>query len=168
VLLVAAGIAIAVLSGGSSANKTAAGSSATTTQAGTSHKGGKSTKAHAKAPAPTSNPAETTVAVLNGTTTTGLAHRVASDLQRGGYSQATALSGTPQGANSVTVVEYASGHQSDAQAVAHSLSVTQVQPIESAVAALAGSASVVVVVGADRATGAGAGEESSGATTAVP
>ncbi len=50
------------------------------------------------------------------------------------------------------MVEYASGHQADAEGVARSLSVTQVQPMESAVAALAGSAKVVVIVGADKAT----------------
>jgi hypothetical protein len=89
--------------------------------------------------------------VLNGTETTGLAHRVSSALQQRGYSQATALSGRPPGTNQVTVVQYASGHQSDAQGVARSLSVSQVQPMEAAVSSLSGTAKVVVIVGADQA-----------------
>ena len=48
-------------------------------------------------------------------------------------------------------MEYASGHQGDAEAVARLLSVHSVQPIEAAVAPLAGSAAVVVIVGADKA-----------------
>jgi len=39
----------------------------------------------------------------------------------------------------------------EAEGVAHSLDVSQVQPLEPAVATLAGSASVVVIVGADKA-----------------
>ena len=53
--------------------------------------------------------------------------------------------------NSRTVVQYSSGHQAEAEGVAHSLDVSQVQPLEPAVATLAGSASVVVIVGADKA-----------------
>jgi hypothetical protein len=96
-------------------------------------------------------PAETSVVILNGTLTTGLAHRISAELQQTGYSQASALSGRPPGANEVTVVQYAPGHQADANGVAKSLSVSHVQPIEQAVATLAGPAKVVVVVGADRA-----------------
>lgn len=91
------------------------------------------------------------VVVLNGTTTTGLAHHVSEELQQHGYTKAAAQTGQPPGANQVTVVEYASGHQGDAQRVARSLGVTQAQPIESTVASMAGSASVVVIVGLDKA-----------------
>jgi hypothetical protein len=111
-------------------------------------------------------PAETVVDVLNGTSTTGLAHRVASDLQKGGYSQATALAGRPTGANQATVVQYASGHQADAQGVARSISVSRVQPLEGSVAAIAPAASVVVIVGTDRASSGG--EETPAGATAVP
>ena len=45
-----------------------------------------------------------------------------------------------------------SGHQTDAESVAHTLGVTQVQPLEASAAALAGSAKVVVIVGHDKAT----------------
>jgi len=97
-------------------------------------------------------PAETSVVVLNGTETTGLASRVSSQLQQSGYSQAAAKFGRPPGANEVTVVEYATGHQPDAAQVARSLSVSHVEPMEQGVSALAGSAKVAVVVGADKAT----------------
>ncbi len=97
-------------------------------------------------------PAETSVVVLNGTETTGLASRVSSQLQQSGYSQAAAKFGRPPGANEVTVVEYATGHQPDASQVARSLSVSLVEPMEQGVSALAGSAKVAVVVGADKAT----------------
>lgn len=97
------------------------------------------------------NPAETNVVVLNGTTTTGLAHRVSEELSGHGFSRAKALDGRPPGANQVTVVEYANGHKADAQSVARSLGVSQAQPIEGTVASLAGSASVVVIVGLDKA-----------------
>jgi hypothetical protein len=92
------------------------------------------------------------VAVLNATETNGLAHRVSNQLQRSGYSRATPLGGRPPGADQLTVVEYATGHKSDAEAVAHSLGVSHTAPLESGVASLAGSASVVVVVGLDKAT----------------
>ena len=108
--------------------------------------------------------------VLNGTETPHLAHKVSETLHQSGYTQATALNGRPPGANQFTVVEYASGHRSEAQGVARSLSVARVQPLESSTAALAGSATVVVVVGVDEASSAaaGGGESSGTATTAVP
>lgn len=114
----------------------------------------KSSTAHPKTSSqstatPPANAAETTVAVLNGTETTGLAHRVSTALQRRGYSQANALNGRPPGVGQETVVEYASGHQAEAEGVARSLSVKQVQPLEAGVAGLAGSAQVVVIVGAN-------------------
>jgi hypothetical protein len=142
-------LAIAVLGGSSGGNpKTTSLSTATRTTK-------KSSSAHAKkssqtsTAAPPANAAETTVAVLNGTETTGLAHHVASALQQHGYSQANALGGRPPGSGQETVVEYAGGHQSEAEGVARELSVKQAQPMEAAVAALAGSAQVVVIVGAN-------------------
>jgi hypothetical protein len=168
-LILAAAVVIAKSVGGSSGAKNAATSSATT-PAGShaTHHAKPHSKPSANAPAPTTNPAETVVDVLNATNTTGLAHRVAGDLQRSGYSQATALAGRPSGTNQVTVAQYASGHQGDAQAVAHSISATRVQPLEGSVAAIAPAASVVVIVGADRASGAGGEESSGGGATAVP
>jgi LytR cell envelope-related transcriptional attenuator len=139
--------------GGSSSGKRA---TTTSTAAAKSH----ARKAHAKSSnaqssskpaAAAASPAETSVAVLNGTETSGLAHRVAEQLHQGGYSQAAALNGRPPGANQVTVVEYASGHRADAAGVSSALGVGQAQPIEATVSSLAGSATVVVIVGLDKA-----------------
>jgi hypothetical protein len=94
------------------------------------------------------------VAVLNGTETTGLAHAISASLRQNGYTQATALNGRPPGANQVTVVQYTQGHKADAEGVAHSLAVSTVQPMESSTASLAGSASVAVIVGLDKAADA--------------
>ncbi len=98
------------------------------------------------------NPAELAVMVLNGTETNGLAHHLASALQQSGYARAEASSTVPPGgAHANTVVQYTSGHRADGQSVARALKVTDVQPIEGAISALAGSAVVVVVAGADQA-----------------
>ena len=91
------------------------------------------------------------MAVLNGTQTTGLAHDVSGTLRQSGYTQAIALNGQPPGENRVTVVEYTHGHRADAEGVARTLSVTDVKLMESATASLSGSATVVVVVGLDKA-----------------
>jgi LytR cell envelope-related transcriptional attenuator len=149
-VVIALAVVLLTKGGGSSPPKTVGSTSVTSpstvTTAGKPH--------HKKAAKPgvkAAPPAETTVSVLNGTETTGLAHRISSSLQQSGYSQATALTGRPPGANEATVVEYASGHQADAEGVARTLSVSHLQPEEQAVAVLAGSASVVVIVGADKA-----------------
>jgi hypothetical protein len=122
--------------------------------------------------APVVNPAEAQIAVLNGTGTPNLAHRLSASLQQSGYSQATPLSGTPTGSHQTTVVEYTSGHRTEAEQVARALGVTRVQAIETAVSPLAGSSTVVVIAGLDKAgaggeaSSSGAGEASSGG--AVP
>jgi len=153
VLVVAAAVIVAVTSlGGSTKGRAGTAAAKTTAQrtpARATH------RAHKAAPkpapkAPAASPAETNVAVLNATEAEGLAHRTASALQQNGYSQATALNGKPPGSGQVSVVEYASGHQAEAEAVARSASITHVLPIEAAVTALAGSANVVVIIGADK------------------
>jgi len=157
VAVVAVVVAVAVVAlGGSSGNdsnnspvtvSTIATSGKKTTTAKTAHK-----TAAPKHSSSTLAPAETVVTVLNSTEITGLAHRVAIALQQSGYSQAGALTGRPPGSGQVSSVQYASGHQAEAEAVAHSLSIAQVQPLESTVAALANSAAVVVIVGEDEST----------------
>ncbi len=147
--MVIAAVLVLTSGGGSSGHKAAPSAANTPTQVHVTR------VKHKPKPAskPTAlNPAETTVTVLNGTETTGLAHRISSQLQQTGYSQAAALDGRPPGTNDSTVVQYASGHQAEAEGVARSLSVSEVKLIESSVAALGGSANVVVVVGADKAT----------------
>jgi hypothetical protein len=76
---------------------------------------------------------------------------VSGALQQIGYSQAAALAGRPPGSGQTTVVQYTAGHQSDAESVARVLSVSKAKPIEPGVSSLAGTAGVVVIVGADKA-----------------
>jgi len=110
--------------------------------------------------------------VLNGTSAEGLAHRLAASLQQSGYSQASALNGTPPGSHQTSVVEYTSGHHAEATQVAKALSVSQVQPMEASVSPLAGGSTVVVIAGLDKAgpsgeaSSSGAGEASSGSEAA--
>ena len=144
-VLVAAVVLILSNSGGgsstaSSAHRTAGGAS------GAAH-----ARTHATHGSTAAGAGAVNVAVLNGTGTAGLAHRVAGELRQSGYSQATPMGGSPPGSNQVTVVEYASGHQGDAEGVARSLGVGQAQPMEASVASLSGSATVVVIVGPDKA-----------------
>jgi LytR cell envelope-related transcriptional attenuator len=151
-VVVAVVAVVALSSSGSSSPK----SSATATGRTAASTSKARTPAHKRSTKHTStahvgNPAETLVTVLNGTETAGLAHRVSGELQQHGYSQASAVSGTPPGAHQATVVQYASGHQGEAEGVAHTLGVSQVLPLESAVASLAGTGQVVVIVGAEQA-----------------
>ncbi len=91
--------------------------------------------------------------MLNATEAEGLAHRtVRATCSRAATRRPRRSNGKPPGANQVTVVEYTGGHRAEAEAVAHSVSVTHVLPIEAAVTALSGSANVVVIVGADKAS----------------
>ena len=140
-------LALTSIGGGSS---TQTGTSASSTSKAATRSSAHN-KAHHVTPAAPANAGETSVAVLNGTETEGLAHRVSGELKQIGYSQATPVNGRPPGSGQSTVVEYASGHQQEAEAVARTLSVSHVLPVEAGVTALAGSASVVVIVGADRA-----------------
>jgi hypothetical protein len=154
-------VVLVVSSLGSSSGKSP--TTATTTAAHTpAHHNHTSTSASTAHPsetsAPIANPAEAQVAVLNGTSTPNLAHRLSASLQQSGYSQAAPLSGTPPGSHQTTVVEYSSGHRAEAAQVARALGVTQMQPIEAAVSPLTGSSTVVVIAGLDK---AGAGGEAS-------
>jgi hypothetical protein len=159
VVLLIAGVAVLVVAlvlilsktgGGSSTASSAAGGVSGAAHART-HARHSATSGSRQTAAAGTGAGATSVVVLNGTGTAGLAHRVAGELRQSGYSQATPLGGSPPGANQVTVVEYASGHQRDAEGVARALGVGQAQPMEASVASLSGSATVVVIVGLDKA-----------------
>lgn len=153
-LVVVAAVVVAAVTAlaGSSGHKGTTSTATTTATHTTSSNSAHSHRTASKPKAPALSPAETNVAVLNATETEGLAHRTANELQQNGYSQAAALNGKPPGSGQVSIVEYASGHQAEAEGVAQSANVTHVQPMEAAVAALANSAPVVLIVGADKAT----------------
>jgi hypothetical protein len=100
-----------------------------------------------------------TVAVLNGTATSGLAHRVATNLQAKGYKGGTIATASDQ-TRTATVVAYMPGHRRAALEVAAALKLgpASVQPVDSSTQSVACpppsacSATVVVTVGSDLAS----------------
>jgi hypothetical protein len=104
-------------------------------------------------------PSAVTVAVLNGTATSGLAHRVALKLSGAGYKEGTVATATDQ-TKTTTTVAYLPGFRRDALAVASSLKLPQsaVAPVDQPTQSVACpppsacSANVVVTVGSDLAT----------------
>jgi LytR cell envelope-related transcriptional attenuator len=114
---------------------------------------------HLKASAAPFSPASVTVAVLNGTATNELAHRVAAKLTAQGYKQGSVAT-APNQAQSATVVAFRPGFRDDALHVATALKLgpASVQPIDPSTQSVACpppsacTANVVVTVGADLAT----------------
>jgi hypothetical protein len=102
------------------------------------------------------SPASVTVAVLNGTASNGLAHRVALRLTDSGYKEGT-VETAPDQTHSSTVVAYLPGFRRDARAVASTLKLSSgsIQPVDPSTQAVACpppaacTANVVVTVGAD-------------------
>ena len=95
------------------------------------------------------DPADVEVAVLNGTSINGLAGKVASDLEAGGY-EVGAITNTAPGVKR-TEVFYADGQKPAAQRVARDLGVRKVDPLDRELRDLAAGADVVVIAGEDRA-----------------
>jgi hypothetical protein len=156
VLLVGALIAVAAIAAlviitatGGSSSSSRSRSAATTNAPGTSHR---------SVPAAFA-PSSVTVAVLNGTATNELAHRVAAKLTAVGYKQGNVVT-APNQTQTATVVAYLPGFRNDALHVATALklgsaSVHAVAPSSQAVACpppATCTANVVVTVGADLAT----------------
>lgn len=154
---------VSALSGGGSHKSPGVAASTSSTASATSSSSSTTGSRHVTRPAPASPPAETPVVVLNGTETTGLAHRISVNLQQSGYTQAKALAAKPPGTHATTLVEYAGGHRADAQHVAQTLGVSQVQPLDAITTPLAGSAPVLVIAGADQAALTSAGSATTGA-----
>lgn len=96
--------------------------------------------------------AETTVAVLNGTTISGLARRTAERLESSGYTLGT-VDDAPEQNRSATVVQYADGARDEARSVAEVIGVGRdaVSQLDVNTRTVAGeNARVVVTVGADQ------------------
>lgn len=150
----AAGVVIAGLllatSGGGSSNNTASNSSGANSNAPTTSV----RRRHGAAGGVT--PSSVTIAVLNGTASSGLAHRVSLKLGRSGYRQGTVATATDQ-TRTATVVAYMPGHRREAQAVASSLNLgpASIAPVDTNTQAVACpppaacNADVVVTVGTD-------------------
>jgi sarcosine oxidase gamma subunit len=112
------------------------------------------TGAASKAPASTTTlkPGAYTVAVLNGTTTPGLARGVANRLQGAKFKTGTVTNAADQ-SHSATLVQYAPAHKGEALAVAKAIDVKSdaIQPLDQGARSLAGTdALVVVTVGQDQ------------------
>ena len=97
-------------------------------------------------------PSSVNVAVLNGTTVTGLAAEIAQQIEQAGYVRGT-VTNSPDQSRSATIVSFREGSRSDALKVAQQIGVGEdaVQPLDPSDAVTAGEdADVVVIVGADR------------------
>jgi hypothetical protein len=102
---------------------------------------------------PVHPPPRLTLAVLNGTTTPGLARAVADELTSLGYDEPNVVTNdTTNQTRALTAVYYEAGHRDDALGVADclKLSPNRVHPMDPAARALADRAVVAVFVGADR------------------
>jgi hypothetical protein len=95
--------------------------------------------------------AETNVAVLNGTTFTGLAGQLADEVAAEGYQRGVTETNTRDQTIQESVVYYADGFRASARAVGKLLSIEQFEPLDSETASLAPGADVVVLAGADQA-----------------
>jgi hypothetical protein len=95
-------------------------------------------------------PGSVTVAVLNGTTVPGLAAALSDRIAAAGFRKGTIdVFSDQQLAESV--VQYAPGHQAEAQAVSRRVGISQLEPVTADGRALAGDATVIVIAGADKA-----------------
>jgi hypothetical protein len=116
-----------------------------------------------RAPSPATQPPQTTpvtpqapvrVAVLNGTTVTGLARAAADELTSRGYDEPNVVTNdTTNQSRALTMVFYERGHRADALGVASCLHIRsdRVVPMEATQRALSDRAQVAVFIGADRA-----------------
>lgn len=98
------------------------------------------------------SPSSVNVAVLNGTTVTGLAAEIAQQVEQAGYIRGT-VTNSPDQSRSATIVSFREGSRGDALKVAQQIGVGEdaVQPLDPSDAVTAGEdADVVVIVGADR------------------
>jgi hypothetical protein len=95
------------------------------------------------------NPSTVTVSVLNGTTVPGLAAQIGDEVESNGFQRGNVANALDQ-QRATSVVLFAEGSEREARAVAKRLSITEIEPVDPDSQALAGNASVVVIVGADR------------------
>ena len=97
------------------------------------------------------NPAGVTVAVLNGTTVPGLAATLSDQVSAAGFNVGTIANFSPNQQLGESVVQYAQGHERQAAAVSRRLKIPQREAANPSSQELAGDATVIVLVGADKA-----------------
>jgi negative regulator of sigma E activity len=95
---------------------------------------------------------DATVAVLNGTTVTGLARRAANMLTANGFREGVVTNDTTNQQRPRTEIYYEPGHRTDAYAVADCLDVRsdRVHPMNANARVAADRAEVVVFIGTDK------------------
>jgi hypothetical protein len=96
-------------------------------------------------------PANVTVAVLNGTTVPGLAATLSDRVEDAGFRGGTVADFSPNQQLAESVIHYAPGHEREAAAVGRRLGISQREAATAESQALAGDATVIVIVGADKA-----------------
>jgi hypothetical protein len=96
------------------------------------------------------NPADVTVSVLNGTTVPGLARGYGDRVEHDGFQLGNVTNFTDQ-ARAESVVLFADGHERDAEAVGRKLGIAQREPVDPQTRILGGDATVVVIIGQDKA-----------------
>ncbi len=123
---------------------------ASPTAAATDEAGGGSNSGGGSSSAPTSR-ADTTVAVFNGTTISGLAAGTADKLRSSGYKRGTTGDYTDQQRASSTVF-YTKAARRQAREIGRELNISELRVMDAETQALAGqNADVAVVVGSDKA-----------------
>jgi hypothetical protein len=95
------------------------------------------------------NPSTVTVSVLNGTTVPGLAAQIGDSIDASGFQLGNVTNSSDQ-QRAESVVLFRPGHEREAAAVGRKLRIGQREPIDAQNQALAGDATVVVIVGADK------------------
>lgn len=95
------------------------------------------------------NPADVTVAVLNGTTVQGLAAQIGEEVRANGFAIGV-IGNAARIDQSRSAVLYRKGQSAAARAVANRLGIRSIDPVDSVNAEIAGSFDAVVLVGADR------------------
>jgi LytR cell envelope-related transcriptional attenuator len=116
-------------------------------------KSSSSSKKGKGASAPAIDPSKVTVTVVNGTTIPNLARDTADKLSADGFQIGNKVTGTGSLAAAESVVEYKPGHEDEAKYVAAKLHISQRQPADPDAIAQAGTAGVILVLGADQAPG---------------
>jgi LytR cell envelope-related transcriptional attenuator len=109
---------------------------------GGSDSGGKSERVNV-------NPAQVTVAVLNGTTVQGLAAKVGEEVDAAGFTPGT-IGNAARIDQTRSQVLYSKGQSKAARAVANRLGIKGIAPVDSVNQEIAGSFDAVVLVGSDR------------------
>ncbi|MBN1529722.1 MAG: LytR C-terminal domain-containing protein [Thermoleophilaceae bacterium] len=124
---------------------------AATKSAGSGSQGSDDSGGDAAAGGPAVDPADVTVAILNGTLVPGLAAQIGDEAERLGFDVGTLGNASDQEQQrSESVVLYADGHRREAVVVSRRLKIPQREQIDADTQALAGDAGVVVIAGADK------------------